>query len=114
MPIFNRYPLEEIIIHPRTGIQMYDGGTDLGTFEQCLEQSVHRVVYNGDITDLKSFRDIFARFEDVTDWMIGRCAVSSLFSAAIINSCQDDLAHQVEEFRQFYEELYEKYRQAFS
>ena len=31
MPIFNQYPLEEIIIHPRTGKQMYDGKTDLDT-----------------------------------------------------------------------------------
>ena len=53
MPIFNRYPLAEIIIHPRTGIQMYDGKTDLDTFERCLAQSDHRVIYNGDIIDLK-------------------------------------------------------------
>ena len=114
MPIFNRYPLEEIIIHPRTGIQMYDGETDLDTFERCLEQSVHRVIYNGDITDLKTFQDVFVRFEDIDGWMIGRGAVTNPFLPAIIKAGRDDIAHKVEKFKQFYDELFEQYRQAFS
>ena len=32
----NSYPLSEIIIHPRTGTQMYDGTVDIDRFEQCL------------------------------------------------------------------------------
>jgi len=114
MPIFNRYPLEEIIIHPRTGIQMYDGKTDLDTFEQCFTQSVHRVIYNGDITDLKTFHDVFLRFEDIDGWMIGRGAVTNPFLPAIIKAGRDDISHKVEKFKQFYDELFEQYRQVFS
>jgi tRNA-dihydrouridine synthase B len=114
LPIFNRYPLENIIIHPRTGIQMYDGRTDLDTFERCLEQSVHQVVYNGDITDLNTFGDVFDRFKSLNDWMIGRGAVSNPFLPAIIKAGQDEIPHKVETFRQFYEELFEEYRQRFS
>ncbi len=114
MPIFNRYPLEEIIIHPRTGIQMYDGKTDLDTFERCLAQSVHRVIYNGDITDLKTFQDVFLRFEDIDGWMIGRGAVTNPFLPAIIKAGRDDISHKVEKFKQFYDELFEQYRQVFS
>ncbi len=62
MPIFNRYPLTEIIIHPRTGRQMYEGKTDLKTFETCLFLSHHPVVYNGDITDIDTFRALSGRF----------------------------------------------------
>ena len=114
MPIFNRYPLEEIIIHPRTGIQMYDGKTDLDTFERCLAQSVHRVIYNGDITDLKTFQDVFVRFVDIDGWMIGRGAVTNPFLPAIIKAGRDDISHKVEKFKQFYDELFEQYRQVFS
>ena len=113
MPIFNRYPLEEIIIHPRTGIQMYDGETDLDTFERCLAQSVHRVIYNGDITDLKTFQEVFVRFEDINGWMIGRGAVTNPFLPAIIKAGRDDISHKVEKFKQFYDELFEQYRQVF-
>ncbi|MGD2014826.1 MAG: tRNA-dihydrouridine synthase family protein [Desulfobacterales bacterium] len=114
MPVFNRYPLEEIIIHPRTGIQMYDGRTDLDTFERCLAQSVHRVIYNGDITDLKTFQDVFGRFEDIDGWMIGRGAVTNPFLPAIIKAGRDDISHKVEKFKQFYDELFDQYRQVFS
>jgi tRNA-dihydrouridine synthase B len=93
---------------------MYHGGTDLDTFEQCLAQSVHRVVYNGDITDLKCFREVFERFKDLDGWMIGRGAVTNPFLPAIIKAGQDDITHKVEKFKQFYEVLFEQYGQAFS
>ena len=114
MPIFNRYPLAEIIIHPRTGIQMYNGKTDLDTFERCLEQSDHRVIYNGDIIDLKSFRDVFVRFGDLDGWMIGRGAVTNPFLPAIIKAGRDNISHKVEKFKRFYDELFENYQQRFS
>jgi tRNA-dihydrouridine synthase len=113
MPIFNRYPLEEIIIHPRSGIEMYHGKTHLDTFERCLAQSVHRVIYNGDITDLKTFQDVFVRFEDIDGWMIGRGAVTNPFLPAIIKAGRDDISHKVEKFKLFYDELFEQYRQIF-
>ena len=36
LPVMDRYPIESITIHPRTGIQMYSGKPDLDTFERCL------------------------------------------------------------------------------
>ena len=35
LPVFNRYPLHEIIIHARTAGQMYEGAVDLDSFEKC-------------------------------------------------------------------------------
>ena len=74
IPVFNQYPLEDVIIHPRTGKQMYSGEPDLDTFEKCLELSQHRIVYNGDITCLNSFQDLADRFKAIDNWMIGRAA----------------------------------------
>jgi len=114
MPIFNRYPLEEIIIHPRTGIQMYNGRADLDTFEKSLEQATHRIIYNGDITDLKTFQEVFHRFKSIDGWMIGRGAVTNPFLPAIIKAGKDDITNKVETFRCFYEELFEQYRRRFA
>ncbi|MEE4111828.1 MAG: tRNA-dihydrouridine synthase family protein [Desulfobacteraceae bacterium] len=55
IPVFNRYPLSRVIVHPRTGVQMYAGRVDLKAFEICLARIVHPVVYNGDINDLDMF-----------------------------------------------------------
>ena len=114
MPIFNRYPLQEIIIHPRTGKQMYDGKPDLDAFEKCMGMTRHRIVYNGDITDLKCFTDLSTRFKSVDSWMIGRGALVNPFLPAIIKSGKDDFTNRVEIFRHFYEELFEEYQKIFS
>ncbi len=114
IPIFNRYPLQDIIIHPRTGIQMYEGEPDLDAFARCLESTRHRVVYNGDITDLSSFRNLAGRFENTSFWMIGRGAIINPFLPAIIKNGTDNFIHPVETFRSFYEELFGEYQQVFS
>jgi len=72
MPIFNTYPLKEIIIHPRIGVQMYDGTVDIDKFEICLRKSTHTTVYNGDICTVDDFNRLATRFPDVNRWMIGR------------------------------------------
>lgn len=114
MPIFNRYLLEEIVIHPRTGKQMYGGEADLEAFEKCLESTHHRVVYNGDITNLAAFRRFSSRLKATNRWMIGRAAVANPFLPAIIKCGQDKFSDKVAIFRQFYQELFEHYQQEFS
>ena len=114
MRIFNQYPLEEIIIHPRTGKQMYGGKPDLDIFGKCLEMSRHPIVYNGDIYDMAGFKVVSERFKAVDLWMIGRGALSNPFLPAIIKNGDDIWTHKVEIFRQFYEDLFNQYRQLFS
>ena len=114
MPIFNRYLLEEIVIHPRTGKQMYGGEADLEAFEKCLESTHHRVVYNGDITNLAAFRRFSSRLKATNRWMIGRAAVANPFLPAIIKCGEDKFREKVAIFRQFYQELFEHYQQEFS
>ena len=113
LPIFNRYPLDEVIIHPRTGKQMYDGEPDLDMFEKCLKASSHTTVYNGDINDLATFRLFSRRFDTVDRWMIGRGALIDPFLPAAIKNGDDNTIEKVKKFRAFYDELFEHYRQEF-
>ena len=114
MPVFNRYPLQEIIIHPRTGKQMYAGEPDLDSFERCLEKTHHRIVYNGDITDLTVFKRFSDRFGTIDSWMIGRGALINPFLPAIIKSGRDEFNNHLETFRHFYEDLFKAYQKVFS
>jgi len=111
LPVLNRYPLREITIHPRTARQMYAGPPDLDIFQLCLEQSRHRVIYNGDITDLQGFRALAARFPTVDSWMIGRGALSNPFLPTIIKNGRDGVAGKVEKFKAFYDELFARYQE---
>lgn len=47
--VFNRYPLTEIIVHPRTTREMYQGIPHRDVFEDIMRMSTHPLCYNGDI-----------------------------------------------------------------
>ena len=114
IPVFNRYPLKEVIIHPRTGVQMYDGRPDIDIFEGCLERLRHPVVYNGDINRLEDFSRLEGRFPTVERWMIGRGALINPFLPTIIKSGKDVLADKIDVFRRFHGDLFNAYREVFS
>jgi len=79
IPLFNDYPIKELMIHPRTGIQLYGGTVDIDRFETCLNLSKHTVVYNGDIVSVNTFKLLADRFPRVDKWMIGRGIVMNPF-----------------------------------
>lgn len=76
LPRLNGYPLEELIIHPRLGIQQFKGQPDLDGFAAALAASAHPVIYNGDINSLEDFQRLCGRFPQVSGWMIGRGAIA--------------------------------------
>ncbi len=113
LPVFNQFPLKEVIIHPRTGIQMYGGAVDLDTFAQCLELCKLPVVFNGDITSPASFNTLNKRFPAVSGWMIGRGALANPFLAGQIKGTPlpDNPAKIL---KAFHDELFEKYQELLS
>lgn len=113
MPILNRYPLREVILHPRTGTQRYDGVPDLDAFAWCLNECRHPMVYNGDITDREGFFRLRNRFPDVTRWMLGRGVLANPFLPELLASGENP-PDQRERFRRFHADLLDAYIQEFS
>lgn len=109
--VFNAYPLSELIVHPRTGIQMYDGVVDLNAFEYCLENANHRLVYNGDINDRISFERLQQRYPSVRAWMIGRGILADPFLAEEIKNKRLDHRDKLWRFKAFHDDLYQNYAQ---
>lgn len=115
IPLFNNYPLQEIIIHPRTGRQMYDGTVDLEAFEKCLAISKHTVVYNGDIDSLSAYTKLRDRFAGINKWMIGRGVLRNPFLAEEIKSdtvYPDDFKR--EKIIEFHDDLFDEYSKILS
>ncbi|MDA8139844.1 MAG: tRNA-dihydrouridine synthase family protein [Desulfobacteraceae bacterium] len=110
IPVFNRYPIKEIIIHPRTGEQMYTGRVDLDVFEQCLASLRADVIYNGDVNEVRDFKALQARFPALSTWMIGRGVLANPYLPVMIKGrgapggidCLD-------RFRRFHDTLFERY-----
>ena len=109
LPILNQYPLEALIIHPRTGLQEYDGEIDLDAFEQCLSSLKHPVVYNGDIKTYDDFERLSRRFEGVSQWMIGRGCLVDPFLPTIIKTGEAEIPDRVRSIMQFHDALFESY-----
>lgn len=70
--IINDMPLTHLTVHPRTASQQYGGGLHLGEFGALLDESVHPVVFNGDITSPADIDLIAERYPTVSGIMAGR------------------------------------------
>lgn len=109
IPILNGYPIKELIIHPRTGIQRYDGDVDLDAFEKCLSLVTHPVVYNGDIRTFKDWKRISRRFLSVHRWMIGRGCITDPFLPQAINTPDDHIPDKIQKMVIFHNALFDRY-----
>lgn len=72
MEIFNQYPLEELIIHPRVREDFYRGEPRLSAFADAYEKRKAPLCYNGDIFTVKDLEAIVSEFPQITAVMIGR------------------------------------------
>jgi len=109
LPVIDPYPLSEIIIHPRTGLQRYEGSVDLDAFEDCLTMTRHTVVYNGDIRTVEGLRRLSQRFDRIHAWMIGRWCIVDPFLPGRIKTGVDDIPDRIHRMQQFHETLFEAY-----
>ena len=104
LDIYNRYPIWELTVHPRTQRDLYGGTPDLETFSMFLEKSTHPVVYNGDIFSLEDYEKIRARFPECGAVMIGRGLIAD---PALARELRGGALLQKEELRSFHDAVYE-------
>jgi tRNA-dihydrouridine synthase B len=115
IPIFNKFQLGELVIHPRTGEQMYEGEVDLDMFTQCLNLSKHRVVYNGDIDSIRKYEMVSKRFRSVDRWMIGRGLLENPFLAEEIKfNTEKHYDEKIKIIRAFHDQLFAQYLEILS
>ncbi|MGD8367544.1 MAG: tRNA-dihydrouridine synthase family protein [Desulfobacterales bacterium] len=114
LPVLNRYPLSEIILHPRTARQMYGGRPDLDRFAAAAAESNHPVVYNGDINTAGDFRRLRNRLPEIHRWMLGRGVLVDPFLPAAVDGREPQNDRRADRFRAFHDDLLEGYRQRLS
>lgn len=79
LSVLNRYPLHRVILHPRIGVQMYEGRPDLKAFQDFLHGARHPLVYNGDIWSRDDFYALSSCFPSLGSWMLGRGLLADPF-----------------------------------
>ncbi len=72
LSIYNRYPIAELIIHPRVRSAFYNGNVDLDAFRYALEESKAPLCYNGSLCTKAQIADFSKAFPQVGAVMLGR------------------------------------------
>lgn len=111
IPILNKYPLSEVIIHPRIGKQMYKGEVNLDAFAQCVSQVKAPLVYNGDIVTLENFTAMQQRFPSIDRWMLGRGVAINPFLAETI---EQQKPFDRNRFATFHQDLLAEYASSYT
>lgn len=104
--IYNKYPLEELIIHPRTREDFYGNTPNLEVFKDALKLSKHSICYNGDIFTLNSYNKIINEFPEVNKVMIGR---GILANPGLIGEIKNNEFANKEIIKMFHDEIFENY-----
>ncbi len=114
-PILDKYPLKNIAIHARIGKQLYKGNVDLDAFQRCIENTKHKLYYNGDITSVAKFKEMQERFPSIDHFMIGRGLIADPFLPSMIKSNTLEYPqNRWQIFREFHDTLYNEYDAALS
>ena len=56
LSIYEKFPMEELIIHPRVQKDFYNNTPDMEAFLYAVENSRHTLCYNGDICSVEDYR----------------------------------------------------------
>ena len=107
--ILNQFPFEELIFHPRTASQMYDGKANPQLFVEAISVVKHPMVYNGDISSAADFQEIQSLLPEQDSWMIGRGLVTNPALAAQLKGEVFEPKALRKQMREFHDQLLEGY-----
>ena len=110
--IYNRYPLSELIVHPRSQKDLYRGKADREAFLLVLCESTNPVVYNGDLQtpqDVEEIAEICAREgRNMDSVMIGR---GLLADPSLVRECRGGAKVTSQELGAFHDALYKRFQE---
>ena len=76
LELYNQYPMQELIIHPRVRKQFYDGQVHREWFAYAMEHSRNPLCFNGDIRTSSETDALQAQYPGLNAVMIGRGLVA--------------------------------------
>ncbi len=124
--IFNQYPLEELIIHPRVQKDYYNNKPNMVIFREAVKSSKNPIGYNGDIFTVEDYEKLVKEYPQINSVMLGRgflrnpslieqicTAEETVDNNNIDNNIMGDI-HDMKKVRAFHDRIYEDYRSVMS
>ena len=110
LPVLERYPFSELILHPRTRVEMYKGLAHRDVFSTVAERTTLPLCYNGDIRTAADALSLAGQHPALCGVMVGRGAVAN---PAIFREIQGGQPLNKEELLLWYNTLFTAYVDAF-
>lgn len=111
MEIYNQYPIEELIIHPRLLIDYYKNTPHLEVYQQAVENAKMPLCYNGDLFTTESYQKIAERFPKTDTFMYGRGLIAN---PGLVSSIRDKKSLDKKTLRAFHDAIYAEYKEIMS
>ena len=108
LELFNKYPMEELIIHPRVQKDGYGNVPRLEIYELAEKQSMNPICYNGDLYTREQIRNLTERFPGTQRLMFGR---GFLRNPGLLYNEGKDSEETFEKFWAFHDLVYEGYQE---
>ena len=109
--IFNKYPLEEIIIHPRIQTDFYKNKPNMNVFKDALALSKNTVCYNGDIFNAKDYRKLEEAYPSLGAVMLGRGLIAN---PVLIGEIKNNYIIDKQVIKAFHDAVYIGYQEILS
>lgn len=106
LAIYEKYPMTELIIHPRIQRDFYKNTPDMEAFAKAEEMSSHPLCYNGDVFSVEDYERVTKRFPSVERTMLGR---GILMNPGLIDEINGKEGVNAKELRAFHDEVMEGY-----
>lgn len=107
--VLNKFPLGEVIFHPRTADQMYNGKANPQIFAEALQQIKHPLIYNGDISSVDDLLVLKELLPAQDAWMIGRGLLSNPFLARQLKGEEFSRTEMRRTLELFHQKMFERY-----
>ena len=111
MNIYNKYPLEELIIHPRIQKDFYKNTPNMDVFKEALKSSKNPVCYNGDIFNSHDYKRVVDECSDINAVMLGRGIITN---PGLIKEITDNEFTDKKNLKKFHDQVYLGYKEILS
>lgn len=107
LALYDRYPVSELIVHPRVTRDQYRGDVHMDAFRKVYRTASMPLCYNGNVFTSDDAAELSAEFPELSGIMLGRGAVAN---PGLIGYLKTGAWTTAEQMEAFHTVLYERYR----
>ena len=106
MDLYNKYPLELLIVHPRCREDFYKGEPDYTSFEKAYKNSKNKLCFNGNVFSVADYKNIAEKYPALDSVMLGRGVVANPALFREINGGKKLTTAEMVEFTEILQQKY--------